>query len=167
MTNTPPPTDPHDSDPLPPDEFESLLDLPAGRSVAITDEQWTMIRSVLPAPARTGRPRADDRTMLEAILFVLETGCRWRDLPPHYGSPTTAWRRLRAWQRQGLWDYILEVVALKAQLDGTRGTDTSLLRLPALDLATIETLARKGSSDSSEPPGEGGAAPGGGRDPIQ
>ncbi len=51
-------------------------------------------------------PRADDRRTLEAILFVLNTGCRWRDLPRAYDSPVTAWRRLRRWQAEGVWERI-------------------------------------------------------------
>lgn len=47
----------------------------------ITNKQLDMIEPHLPKPARTGRPRADDRTMINAIIFVLTTGCRWIDLP--------------------------------------------------------------------------------------
>jgi hypothetical protein len=44
-------------------------------------------------------PRIDDRAALEGILFVLHTGCRWRDPPPQLGcgSGHTTWQRLRAW----------------------------------------------------------------------
>ena len=52
----------------------------------ITNKQWDMVKSHLPKPARTGRPRADGRTMINAIIFVLITGCRWIDLPAKYGS---------------------------------------------------------------------------------
>ena len=49
---------------------------------------------------------------LEGILFVLCTGCRWRDLPPQLGcgSGHTAWRRLRAWQAAGVWDRLHRLV---------------------------------------------------------
>jgi transposase len=57
-------------------------------------------------PARTGRPRADDRRTIEGILFVLITGCRWQDLPREYGAPTTAWRRLKRWGEEGVWERI-------------------------------------------------------------
>ncbi len=46
----------------------------------ITNKQWNMVESHLPPPAKTGRPRADDRTTINAIMFVLITGCRWIDL---------------------------------------------------------------------------------------
>lgn len=48
----------------------------------------------LAAPARTGRPRANGRRTIEGILYVLITGCRWRDMPRKYGAPTTVkWQR--------------------------------------------------------------------------
>lgn len=50
--------------------------------------------------------------MLEGILFVLNTGCRWRDLPSQLrvGSGHIAWRRLRAWQAAGVWDRLQQRV---------------------------------------------------------
>jgi transposase len=50
--------------------------------------------------------RRSSPAALEGILFVLNTGCRWRDLPPALGAGSghTAWRRLRAWQAAGVWE---------------------------------------------------------------
>ena len=79
-------------------------------SVALTDEQWSVLRPLLPLASRLGRPRADDRRTLDGILFVLRTGCRWYDLPREYGTPVTAWRRLRRWQEEGVWERIWRVL---------------------------------------------------------
>jgi len=49
----------------------------------LTDEQWERIRPLLPPPARTGHPRADDRK--NGILYVLRTGCAWKEMPREYG----------------------------------------------------------------------------------
>lgn len=74
--------------------------------IHLTDQQWAFIRPHLPPPARTGRPRADDRRTIEGILYVLITGCRWQDLPREYGAPTTAWERLKRWGEEGVWERI-------------------------------------------------------------
>jgi len=50
----------------------------------LTDKQWSLINCHLPKPAKTGSPRADDKTTITAIMFVLITGCRWIDLPARY-----------------------------------------------------------------------------------
>ena len=73
----------------------------------ITNKQWDMVEPHLPSPARTGRPRADDRTMINAIIFVLITGCRWIDLPARYGSKSSAHRRFQDLQQKGIWMKIL------------------------------------------------------------
>jgi len=64
------------------------------------------ITPLLPPPARTGRPRADDRQTIEGILSILFTGCRWQDLPHEYGAPKTVWRRLKRWGAMGVWGHI-------------------------------------------------------------
>lgn len=89
--------------------------------IQLTDSQWAFIQPLLPPPARTGRPRADDRRTIEGILYVLITGCGWQDLPREYGAPTTVWRRLRRWGEEGVWEYIwraaLAALDRQGQLD--------------------------------------------------
>lgn len=85
--------------------------------IGFTDQQWAFIQPLLPPPARTGRPRANDRRTLEGILYILITGCRWQDLPREYGAPTTVWRRLKWWGDAGIWERIWRtaLVALDRQ----------------------------------------------------
>jgi transposase len=71
---------------------------------------WAAIAALLPSPPRTGRPRADDRRTLEAILYKLERGCAWRSLPAELGDGGTAHRRLRTWQAAGVWEQIWAIV---------------------------------------------------------
>jgi transposase len=91
--------------------------------IGLTDRQWAFIHPLLPPPARTGRPRADDRRTIEGILYVLITGCRWQDLPREYGAPTTVWRRLKRWGEEGVWERIwraaLATLDRRGQLDWT------------------------------------------------
>ena len=80
----------------------------------LSDAQWECIQPLLPVAKPIGRPRADDRRTLNGIpsaalrtgLYVLRTGCRWKDLPRRYGSPVTCWRRLDQWKENGTWERI-------------------------------------------------------------
>ena len=73
----------------------------------MTDSQWNTIVKHLPKPAKTGRPRCDDRTTVNGILFVLSVGCRWKELPKKYGSKSTAHLRFSELQQKGIWKKIL------------------------------------------------------------
>jgi predicted ATPase/transposase len=86
----------------------------------LTDAEWAAVAPLLPPRAATGRPRADDRRVLDGILYVLSTGCGWQALPARYGSGKTVRRRLRALQSLGLWEPI--VAALRARRPGIGGS---------------------------------------------
>lgn len=78
----------------------------------ILDEAlWALIEPVLPPPKKRrrrypGRKPVGHREALSAILFVLKSGIAWESLPQElgWGSGMTAWRRLRDWQRRGVWE---------------------------------------------------------------
>src|SRR5262245_45747669 len=92
--------------------------------IRLTEPQWAFIEPLLPLPAPTGRPRANDRRTVEGILYVLITRCRWQDLPRDYGTPTTVWRRLKRWGELGVWERIWRA-ALEAW-DRVGGLDWSM-----------------------------------------
>src|SRR5258706_8429019 len=75
----------------------------------VSDKLWAIIAPLLPAEPpkpRGGRPRSiSDRAALTGILFVLKSGIPWEMLPQEMGcgSGMTCWRRLRDWQRVGVW----------------------------------------------------------------
>jgi hypothetical protein len=84
----------------------------------------------LTAPARTGRPQADDRRTIAGILYVLITGGRWQDLPRECGAPTTAWRRLKRCAEEGVWEKIWR--AARVALDRRGHLDWSMAFLDGL-----------------------------------
>lgn len=75
---------------------------------ALTVKQWAVLKPLLPKQkfVRGGRPRANDKKTFDGILWVLRTGAQWSEMPRRYGSPTTAWRRLKAWEEDGTWGKI-------------------------------------------------------------
>ena len=72
----------------------------------LSDEHWLLIRSFFPHEApgpQGGRPRVEPRACLEGILWILRSGARWKDLPSHFPSYPTCWRRLVEWTAAGVW----------------------------------------------------------------
>ena len=85
----------------------------------LSDAQWKRIKRCLPTGARTGRPRADDREVINGILYVMWTGCRWEDLPHDIAaSPKTCHRRLLEYQRRRVWQRILSELTKEANRKG-------------------------------------------------
>lgn len=72
----------------------------------LEDAQWDRIKGYFP-PYRTGRPSSlDNRTALNAILWLMRSGAPWRDLPERYGSWKTVYSRFRAWVSSGLFERV-------------------------------------------------------------
>lgn len=83
----------------------------------LTDEQWHRIRGHIPHNPRSpkgGRPWTGDRPCLEGILWIMSTGAQWAELPKEYPHYSTCWRRLRDWQKAGvfvkMWRSFLSVL---------------------------------------------------------
>ncbi len=106
----------------------------------VTDDLWALIGPLLPKhPPRPkgGRPVVDDRATLTGILFVLKTGIPWEYLPQEMGcgAGMTCWRRLRDWQRAGVWDRLHRVL-----LDRLRGADQIDWSRAAVDSASVRAV---------------------------
>ena len=118
----------------------------------LNDDQWEFIKPRLPPSAKTGRHRADDRMTIDAILYVLKTGIPWNDLPEDCGDDVTAWRRLKRWERQGVWKRILD--ALIAE-----GYSRGKLSMDALSIDSDTIPAKKGERRSATMGIRGSRAP--------
>lgn len=103
----------------------------------LTDVEWKLIEPLLPTPALTGRPRADDRTTLNGVFYVLTTGCKWEDMPEKYGSYVTAWRRMKRWQEEDVWDRIFQSLQDNAYRAG-------LISIDSVSVDSKIVVAKKG-----------------------
>lgn len=68
----------------------------------LTDSEFLLIEPWLPPPVRLGRPRKTDlRAVLDAIFYLLRTGCQWRLLPKCFPPRSTVFGYFRRWWRDG------------------------------------------------------------------
>lgn len=92
---------------------------------ALTDEQWDCLAEYFPKPKRTGRPRADSRRVMDAILWIVRTGAPWRDLPEEeFGPWETVYGHFNAWSSNGTLAKVLR--ALKRALGDSDDFDHEL-----------------------------------------
>lgn len=70
----------------------------------IPDAVWEQIEPLLPPelPGPKGGQRMDDRQAMNAILYVLRTGCKWNEIPRNLGAGSIVHRRFQEWREAGL-----------------------------------------------------------------
>ncbi len=86
----------------------------------LTDSQWNHIKDFFPLPKATGRPREVDlRQIVNAIFYLLFTGCQWRFMPNDYPHWRTVYGYFGAWHKDGIWYRIHET--LRSELRCKKG----------------------------------------------
>lgn len=98
----------------------------------MTDGQWRVIEPLLPASGVKGRPRVDDRRVINGMLFKAKTGVAWRGLPERYGPWKTVYNRFWRWSRNGTLTKLVSQVRVFAEaideLDREVAIDSSIVR---------------------------------------
>ncbi|MBE9915609.1 IS5 family transposase, partial [Paenibacillus donghaensis] len=100
------------------------------RRYEIRDDQWEIIKYLLPLERKPqgGRPAIDNRKMLNGMLWVIRSGAPWRDLPEHYGPWSSVYTRFRRWEKAGIFDRMLDVLAAGPDAESVM-IDASIVRV--------------------------------------
>jgi putative transposase len=87
-----------------------------------TDAEWAMLEPLIPTAKHGGRPRKTNmRAAINAILYLLRTGCPWRYLPRDGFPPrSTDYNIFRNFQRDGVWDAIWDKLRMELREDMER-----------------------------------------------
>jgi transposase len=112
------------------------------RRYELSDEQWAAIAPLLPASA-TGRPRRDDRTTLNGVLWKLCSGAAWRDVPDRYGPYRTVYDRFARYRDDGTLDRILHALRLRLDASGHIDWATWMVDATSVRASRVASGARK------------------------
>jgi len=85
------------------------------------DEQWNRIKHLLPPErkAQGGRPAKDNRVMLNGIIYWLNTGVPWADLPERFGPWKSVYTRFSRWSKSGVFERVLTTLISEDIVDET------------------------------------------------
>ena len=75
----------------------------------VNDELWAIIQSILDEldpPAKTGRPRTDERAALNGIIYQMRSGVQWNQLPEQFGDDSSVHRTMQRWISKGVFERI-------------------------------------------------------------
>ena len=86
----------------------------------ITKDQIKIIEELLPKPRK--KAKISNEQFIEALIYMLENGCKWRALPEKYGKWHTVYMRFNRWSKKG----IIKQIFLKLQEENIIKTDTDI-----------------------------------------
>jgi putative transposase len=111
----------------------------------LTAAEWALIAPALPAAARRGRPRRTDlRAVVDALLYILATGCQWRALPRDFPPRSTVQRYFYRWREEGLWERLNRHLVGQARAALGRPPQPSLGIIDSQSVPTSESGGPRG-----------------------
>ncbi|SLM02649.1 transposase [Actinoplanes sp. SE50/110] len=102
------------------------------RRYELTDAEWESLSPHLPSVITGGRPREDDRRVLNGIVWKIRSGAPWRDVPARYGSWKSIYTRFRRWALNGTFTKMLTAAHAaadaNADIDWLVSVDSTIVR---------------------------------------
>jgi transposase len=109
----------------------------------LTDAQWQLIERFIPKPSANATVQTiERREIVNAILYVLRTGCSWRQMPHDLPNGKTAHHYFRIWTKAGIWEPIM--THLRKQVRQKMGRDPEP-SAAVIDSQSIKTAPVRGS----------------------
>jgi transposase len=111
----------------------------------VSDAEWAQIEALLPVPKRLGRPRTTQmRQVVDAMLYMLTTGCQWRLLPKEFPPFSTVQRFFYRWRDAGLWQTINHFLVMRTRETAGREASPTAGVLESQSVKTSEAAGPRG-----------------------
>lgn len=108
----------------------------------VTDDQWAILEPLLPQPGPEDRPlEIERREIVNAILYVLRSGCPWRYIPHDFPTWQTVYSYFRDWKLDGTWQHIHTTLRKRLRVKMGREAEPSAA---IIDSQTVKTSSVRG-----------------------
>ena len=115
----------------------------------LTEQQWALIRDLLPPAKPGGRPRQVDlREVVNTLMYQARTGCQWDYLPHDLVAKSTVWDYFVAWQQDGTWQKVVDTLRAQIRTEAGREATPSAA---CIDSQSVKTSEKGGHTVSMRP----------------
>ena len=105
----------------------------------LSDAEWEFVAPLIPPAKSGGRPRTVDiREVLDAIFYVLRSGCAWRMLPHDFPNWQTVYTYFRNWRKDGTWERLNTVLRQQVRQAAGREAEPSAAIIDSQSVKTTE-----------------------------
>ncbi len=111
----------------------------------LTEQQWHILKPLIPLPKAGGRPRSVNiREIVNAMFYILGSGCAWRLLPHDLPPWSTVYYYFRLWRRDGVWQQLNQVLREKVRSSRGREITPSAAIVDSQSVKTTEVAQEVG-----------------------
>ena len=110
----------------------------------VTNRQWQLLRQLLPRRSNLGRRPIDRRRVVNAILYVVRTGCQWRMLPKDFPNWNTVYGIFWKWRNVGTWQKIHDALRAKTRLAAGKKSTPTVAIVDSQSIRTAEGGEQRG-----------------------